>query len=386
MASQASPRISGMIQEARAYVGVVENEVFDKRPYLFNCPNGTVDLQTGKLRPHAAKDLLTQLCKVPYDPAARCPQFDAFLRTIMLDDEEMIRYIGRIFGLATIGELIEQNLFIFHGEGANGKTTLVRCLLDVMGGSYAIQANRHTLLRKAQSDRQGGAVMDLDGARLAVVTEIEEGERLDEAAVKGLTGGDRQRDRKLYENNREFDPTATVVMAVNDMPEIRGTNHAIMRRIKKIPFDHVFEEEKGAPRINWAKKLATEEGPGILAWLVRSARDYLRDGMEEPEKVNLKTEEYFQDQDSVGQFKEQNLIESKYGELPATPLYKEYVEWMKELSRTPLSLTAFGKRMKALLGPEGEGWKRSNGIIYIGVDFARNAKVPVVDLSNVDWN
>ena len=47
---------------------------FDHDPYLFNCQNGTLDLRTGKLRPHDPSDMISKQATVNYDPAARSPQ------------------------------------------------------------------------------------------------------------------------------------------------------------------------------------------------------------------------------------------------------------------------------------------------------------------------
>jgi putative DNA primase/helicase len=40
----------------------------DAAPYLLNCPNGTIDLHTGKLRPHKRSDLITKTTGVDFDP------------------------------------------------------------------------------------------------------------------------------------------------------------------------------------------------------------------------------------------------------------------------------------------------------------------------------
>src|SRR5688572_20651228 len=41
-------------------------EKLDRKPWLFNCINGTVDLKTGKSTPHNRGDYLTKLCPHPY--------------------------------------------------------------------------------------------------------------------------------------------------------------------------------------------------------------------------------------------------------------------------------------------------------------------------------
>jgi putative DNA primase/helicase len=45
----------------------------DRDPFLLNVFNGTLDLRTGKLRPHRREDLLTKLAPAEFKPNATCP-------------------------------------------------------------------------------------------------------------------------------------------------------------------------------------------------------------------------------------------------------------------------------------------------------------------------
>ena len=45
-----------------------------------------------------------------------------------------------------------------------------------------------------------------------------------------------------------------------------------------------------------------EEGPGILAWAVRGALDWHRNGLRVPKAVELTTERYQQAEDVIGEF------------------------------------------------------------------------------------
>ena len=51
----------------------VPSATFDRDEMLLNCPNGTVNLRTGKLQPHRREDYLTRIVSVPFDPGAGCP-------------------------------------------------------------------------------------------------------------------------------------------------------------------------------------------------------------------------------------------------------------------------------------------------------------------------
>jgi putative DNA primase/helicase len=104
---------------------------------------------------------------------------------------------------------------------------------------------------------------DLYQKRLVTTVEIGEGERLTEALVKLLTGGERIRARRMREDFWEFRPTHKFWLAANHKPVIRGTDDAIWRRPRLIPFTVRIPDEKKDPKL--LDKL-TPELPGILRW------------------------------------------------------------------------------------------------------------------------
>ena len=54
-----------------ASVHPVSMTEFDQDLHLFNCKNGTLDLNTREFRPHSPSDLLATISSVKYDPEAK---------------------------------------------------------------------------------------------------------------------------------------------------------------------------------------------------------------------------------------------------------------------------------------------------------------------------
>lgn len=64
---------------------------FDKNIYLFNCKNGTLDLEHELFREHNADDYITKVSMVDYDSMAKHQRFTTFVDEIMnFDLEEFI--------------------------------------------------------------------------------------------------------------------------------------------------------------------------------------------------------------------------------------------------------------------------------------------------------
>ena len=133
----------------------------------------------------------------------------------------------------------EQVLPIFWGGGANGKSTLVNAVLATMGPDFAMKAPPD-LLMQSRGERHPTELAALFGKRLAVVSETNQGRRLNEALVKDLTGGEPIRARRMREDFWEFLPTHKTVLITNHRPRVAGTDEGIWRRLRLIPFTSTF--------------------------------------------------------------------------------------------------------------------------------------------------
>jgi putative DNA primase/helicase len=276
--SEAAPRLNAMVELARSEPGIpVLPEQLDKNPWLFNCPNGTLELDTGRLREHRREDYITKLCPTPYDPRATCPTWERLLESVFPSDDgapdrELITFVQRLLGRCLSGDVSEQILAIFWGVGANGKTTLLNGVLETVGTDYTMKAAPN-LLMSSKSERHPTERADLFGMRLVVVSETPEDRHLNEAFVKDLTGRERIRARRMREDFWEFDPTHKVILQTNHRPVIRGTDEGIWRRLRLVPFEVRFwdpdEPRAGKdvdPRLMQDKRLPDKlraEYPGI---------------------------------------------------------------------------------------------------------------------------
>jgi putative DNA primase/helicase len=338
--AQAS-HVEGMVKLARSEEGVpIEPEKLDTDNWLLNCPNGTLDLRTMELRPLRQEDYVTKLCPVEYKPEAKCPKWEAFVSDILRKNTDMVSYVQKLLGRCVSGDITEHVLAIFYGVGRNGRSTLLNAVERVLGPDYAMTADAELLLTKKSSGHPTGK-MDLQGKRFVSASETNPGERLAEALIKQLTGGDRIRGRKLYRDNSEFDPTHKIFLSTNAKPTIRGTDVGIWERIALVPFQVVYwdaDKAENADRepdtLMQNKRLPEElaaEREGILAWLVRGFLAWRSEGLRQPEIVADETRAYRSEEDVIGQWVEECCDVTK----PSAKtlhriLYACYTEWMRQ--------------------------------------------------------
>jgi putative DNA primase/helicase len=354
---QTARTIEATVRLARSAGGVGFNhEHWDDRPWLLNCPNGTVELDAGRLRSHRREDLLTQMCPTGFDPDARCPGWERFLAGVFPadpdrpadgGDPELIGYVRKLFGYCLTGDVSLHQLPIFWGKGSNGKSTLLWVVSKVLGQGYAMQAPDNFLMVRNQ-DPHPTEVASLFRRRLVVTIETGQGRPLDEAMVKKLTGGDRLTARRMRENFWEFDATHKLILCTNHMPRVRGNDAGIWRRLLLVPFAARFWDpdkgESGSPEMKVVEglreRLLETEAAGILAWMVRGCVEWRKTGrLSQPARVREATKEYRDEEDTLGQF-----LTEKFAPAGADSgvllrdLYRDYCHWCEVGHERPLNL------------------------------------------------
>lgn len=367
IASQSAAKIAASIKlaESEASIRLVAGS-FDAHDWLLTCQNGTLDLRTGKLRTPDRTDLLTRAITTAYDPRAQCPQFLAFLDRIFAGNAEMIGYMQRVIGYALTGSTGAQCMFVLYGSGANGKSVLLNVLRALLG-DYARNAAPETFLLQKQ-ERIRSDLARLAGCRAVLTVELDEGRRLSEALVKQMTGGDPITARFLNKNEFEFTPRFKVLMATNHKPVIRGTDYAIWRRIRLIPFTVTIPEAERDTQLT--DRLITEL-PGILAWAIQGCLAWQQSGLQEPAEVLDATSAYRSEMDLIGQFLDDTCVTDPRSRVGCGELYTAYARWCEESGERPLTQRAFGARMTERGFDRWRGGS-AGGWFYLGVGVATN--------------
>ena len=283
-----------------------------------------------------------------YDPDAKCPIWERFLNEVFGEDAGLVEFVQRAIGYSLTGAVIEHVLIVLYGLGSNGKTTLIDALHALLG-PYAQHAPPDLLLAR-RGEHHPTELATLAGARLVTAAETGEGRRLAESLVKQLTGGDPITARRMREDFWQFKPEFTLWLATNHKPQIRGTDHAIWRRIHLIPFNQTFHEPETRKAPQKDKTLPgqlREELTGILAWAVRGCLAWQKDGLKTPESVRQATEGYRLEQDVLAAFLEECCgVFDKRAEAGASELYEAYKRWCDHSGERAESQKSFGTRLR----------------------------------------
>jgi putative DNA primase/helicase len=185
-----------------------------------------------------------------------------------------------------------------------------------------------------------------------------------ESLVKEITGGDKIRARRMREDFWQFSATHKIVLACNHKPTVRGTDHAIWRRLRLVPFDRVFRPDEQDKHLG--QKLR-KELPGILAWCVRGCSEWQRAGLGTPEEVAVATSDYQIEQDQITNFLSEICLTGAGFRVRAAALFKAYQDWSGDKYVTQCE---FGREMQT----RGFQKVKSNGVWYRGIGLSEGSE------------
>lgn len=335
----------------------------DSKPFLLNTPAGTVDLMTGQLRPHSPDDFLTKSTATgPGTDGAQ--EWADFLKKITSGDSDMQHYLQLCAGMACIGAVYQEKLLLATGSGGNGKSTFFNTLLRVMGGyGGTISADVLMMNRNGNSDLPEFAA--LRGLRFVVASELDDGQRLNAAAVKRLCSTDAIHARELYRSPIEFIPSHTVVLFTNFLPRVGSSDSGTWSRLVVLPFQAQFRGTSDEI-LNYSDTLYQHCGGAVLQWMIDGAREFIASGfrLTEPPAVRIACEQYKAENDWLQNFLNEVCdVERKYN-TSSGALYDWYRRWCDRTGEFTRKAAEFKTAMQAA----GFTYhKRQRGIFVYGV-------------------
>jgi putative DNA primase/helicase len=311
---------------------------WDNIPKKLPCLNGFIDLETGVLHKLRQDQYLRKICHTNYNPDAKSPKFDQFMKDITLDDNDLERFLARLIGYSILGVPKEEKVFYFCGKGRNGKGTFLQTIQKILGPLSKTFPSEMLMQQRnpPSSSSPSPELANFEGIRLAIFSEINEGGRIDSAKVKNLSGRDVITCRRLFSNvDLQIDPTHTLILQTNYKPKASSEDHALWARNVLVPFRASFnkhpEKKKDELQINEnLKEELLEESEGILRWIVEGCLEYQKIGLEIPKSVLEETESYRKENDGIHCFLEERCLMASEVSTPCQRMEDAIKEFCKQ--------------------------------------------------------
>lgn len=334
--------------------GVLEipADSLDGNPDLLNCANGTVDLSTGELLPHNPDDHITKSTGVRYVPGARHPDWKTALTAV---PDEVVDWVQVKMGQGITGYTHDDDITMFlQGSGANGKTTLVSAVAKSLGDYYMVVAARALL---ADPKAHTTELTEFRGARFAVLEELPE-RHMSVTRIKLLNGGTKITARRIAQDSITFDPTHTLFVTTNHIPDVADTDYGTWRRMALVRFPFTFVDEpdpevptqrQADPELRQRVSAGDDEGftEAVLEWLVAGAREWYGNNKvlyAPPQKVVDDTLAWRMRADTILRFWEECLEPDHDVVVPSGDMLTVFNGWMQNNGQMPVKDKTFADR------------------------------------------
>lgn len=338
-------RLESMCELASTNPAVaVKESVWDTDPLKISVTNGTLNLKTGEFEEPSREDFITKQSKVVYDETQECPIWEKTLEEVFSDNPEIIPYLQRVFGYCLTGLTDEHLMWFWYGGGANGKSTILNTIKALMGDLGAT-TSFSTFDTKNDNGRNDG-LAELRGKRFVAASEGEQGRSIAEAKIKLVVSNDEVSCRFLFNNLFTYRPTYKVILASNHLPEIKGTDKGIWRRVHLVPFNQTFE---GDARDQDLEKKLLGELSGILNWCLKGLQDFWeRGGVDPPAIVLYSTRNLETRSDLFQQWFEERLTPKEESVLRRSFAYLDYRTYLRTSGEHPIAKIAWTSRMEEM--------------------------------------
>jgi len=350
----------------RTYIG--RNQLMNK---TFIClENGILNMNTLEFFDHSPKYYQINKIPVKYNPKADCPRIKEFLKQVLY--EEDIKCVEEFIGFCLLREYRFHKAFMFYGEGANGKSTLINLIIAFLGQRNIASESLHDLL----NDRFSKA--NLYGKLANLFADIPSNALMQTGVFKTLTGEDMISAQKKFCHSFTFRNYAKLVFSANKLPETWDRSDAFFRRWIPINFPNQFDGEAADENI-LAKLTTEEELSGLLNLALEGLKRLLSNGKFSGTKsIDSVKQQYTRMSDSVRSFCDEMVKFDPAGRVVKADLYQAYCDYCRENKLVMITDSTFGKKLPMIFSGIRDGRPSLDGerkTCWFGISLKDSVKV-----------
>lgn len=340
--------VTNAIKEAATYECLqVLPQRWDEHGWELNTPSGVVDLRTGTMRQHARDDLHTKVTGCALQDGPR-PLWDAYLARAFNRDPETIEFIQRSIGVWLSGTYARdvKTFWYLWGPGDSGKSIMTDTISSIMG-SYARVLAPSALIKHSGAQPHSTDIAMLAGSRLAVTPELPDGEPLNQALLKGLTGEMNYSARGIAKDATDIPMRQSHVLSGNHKMRLPGGDKALGRRLLLVPMlNSIPLHEQDAELLGKLQR----EWPAILAWAVEGARRWFADGcgkraLRVPAWIQRESDEYIMEENDVALWISECCEYDPAHSARVMDLYASFKSWKAQRGEPAAAIKTFSVRL-----------------------------------------
>jgi P4 family phage/plasmid primase-like protien len=307
------------INDPGKHIIIFQNGVLDLR----SLQKPDIDLRRLKLDPLYPDYFYTIGIPHRFAPKVDCPIFNRFISQVLPTNSHNL--LRQIMGYMLIPSTAHRKFFIFVGEGANGKSTLIEVLVELLGR----QNVSHQSLHQIAGNRFASS--ELYGKLANTYADLESHDIKSSGLLKQIVSGDSLQFEKKFKDPFSAPVTARLLFSANKIPIIREESKAIQDRLVILEFPNRFEE--GQQDKGLIGKLTNEkEMEGIIAqWAIPGLQSLLNSGVfDMPIRSHELLNHYRKQSDPFSDFTDQRIEAVPGAYASKAGIYYNYQNWCEQ--------------------------------------------------------
>ncbi len=234
------------------------NDFFkDNNPYEIAVKNGILNVKTKELYPFTPNKILFNKINASYNPNAKINKILKFIKEVVSPDD--VKIIQELLGFILVKKYITERLFMFLGDGANGKSTLLNLIENFLGHDNCVGIPLHQLITDPY------AISELHNKLVNLSGDISAKTLYDTNLIKYLTGTDTISSNRKYKTRITFKNYSKLINSCNKLPKTKDLTYGFFRRWITINFKYRFIKESEIGFLTEKEKQITKiANPNII--------------------------------------------------------------------------------------------------------------------------
>ena len=358
-----APETGGSARTAKAAAGFVRGVSgvtthladWDQQAGIVGMPDGRLLEVRGKTlreRDRRREDRVSLAMACRPARSWRGGRWEKTLELAFAGDPGVARALQEMCGRSLLGRGLNDQFIVAVGKGGTFKSSVLKPIRQAFG-DYGATPPTESIISSRGFPQHSQRRVAYIGRRFALVSEPNQGEKLDTTFVKQITGGESFSARKMGENDMTTEFMGALVIQSNFEPETLAPDTGIDRRILLIRFRNEVEASVGKGNMDHEYR-DTMPIPEVAAWLIEGAKLFLRDGPAPlPDSVTEASREWQKTSNVLSQFVDECCEIAPQAFEGVADLFAAYKSWCEEqdVLRTVSKIT-FSKQINSIRGVE----------------------------------
>ena len=337
--------------------------------------NGLLHIPTGEVTAHTPAMFNTISIPFDYDAAAQAPNWLTFLNSVWRHDSATITMLQQWFGYVLSGRTDFQKAMMIPGPPRSGKGTIVRVLIELLGG------RRHVAAPTMADIGTHFGITPIIGKPLAVIGDARVGRGGERQVVERLltiTGEDNLTVDVKYKEAWTGKIGARFMILSNELPRFGDASGAIASRflVARTTQSFLGKEDK-----NLERRLHAEL-PGIFNWALAGLESLIAAGrFTESDGSKAERDALTALASPISMFLDEHFVPDLNGWVATDRLYGRWRGWCEIAGQSPGSREVFARDLVAAAplmnfrlqfkrqGPKGKQVRGYAGIKEIARDI-----------------